>query len=456
MIRHATSVDDCLTAKDLCWYIECNDVLKFLWSLPPRSVDLIFGSPPYETRRPYSNGFALKGEAWVAWMVEVFKASLRACRGMVAYVVEGTTSKFRYSAVPALLMADLHRAGVCLRKPPAFYRRGIMGSGGPDGWRNDWEFVVCATNGGRLEWSDNTATGHPPRWAPGGQPSHRTKDGSRVNRGSKDETNSQSGRRPKLYVPPRLANPGNVITCNVGGGHMGSKLAHLNQAPFPESLVYPFVVSYCPYRVCCDCETPLPVNYAHGWQEVRMVPRTNGGIRQKILQQGVRSKGNVAAQGQGPYNDTKGVCVSQSAGSFVGDKDGVYDGAPGCDGEASGPYSSKRRGGSSQKRNSQRQSFRESSVNEKDGARFFVETAKSDCLSKVRAHDCKDQICMVCGSGRSRPGVCLDCFSGSATTGAVSVMNGRRYLGCDIDQRQVELGARRMAEANERMAANDH
>ena len=298
MIRHAFSADDCLTATDICWYIDCNDALKFLWSLPPQSVDLIFGSPPYETRRPYNIGFSLEGEAWVAWMVEVFRASLRVCRGLVAYVVEGTTKGFRYSAVPALLMADLHRDGVCLRKPPAFHRRGIPGSGGPDWWRNDWEFIVCATNGGRLPWSDNTATGHQPRWAPGGEPSYRTKDGSRVNGSSKDGIESQSGRHPKPYAPPRLANPGNVVFCNVGGGHMGSKLAGRNQAPFPESLAFPFAVSYC----------------------------RPGGI----------------------------VC---------------------------------------------------------------------------------------------------DPFSGSATTGAVAVMNGRKYLGCDIDPEQVKLGALRIAEAEERMCA---
>jgi len=49
-------------------------------------------------------------------------------------------------------------------------------------------------------------------------------------------------------------------------------------------------------------------------------------------------------------------------------------------------------------------------------------------------------------------GVCCDVFSGSATTGAVAIMNGRKYLGCDISLDQVELGAFRMAEAEERMA----
>lgn len=254
MTRKAESVKGCLTSNDISWYIDCRDVKEFLWSLPSQSLDLVFGSPPYETRRPYSCGFSLKGEAWVSWMVEVFQAALRVSRGLVAFVVEGTTDRFRYSAVPALLMADLHRKGICLRKPPVYFRRGIFGGGGTDWWRNDWEFIVCATNGGKLPWSDNTACGHPPRWAAGGKPSYRTKDGSRVNGSvTEDVTNLQCSRRPKLYVPPKLANPGNVIACTVGGGHMGSKLASQSQAPFPESLASRFVLSFCPPGgVVCD------------------------------------------------------------------------------------------------------------------------------------------------------------------------------------------------------------
>jgi site-specific DNA-methyltransferase (adenine-specific)/site-specific DNA-methyltransferase (cytosine-N4-specific) len=48
------------------------------------------------------------------------------------------------------------------------------------------------------------------------------------------------------YNPPKKANPGNVIHCIVGGGHLGSKLAHENEAPFPESLAEFFVRSFCP------------------------------------------------------------------------------------------------------------------------------------------------------------------------------------------------------------------
>ena len=54
----------------------------------------MFGSPPYEGARLYLEdgrdlGIARDTEAWVAWMVQVVKASLRVCRGLVAFVVEG-------------------------------------------------------------------------------------------------------------------------------------------------------------------------------------------------------------------------------------------------------------------------------------------------------------------------------------------------------------------------------
>ncbi len=52
--------------------------------------------------------------------------------------------------------------------------------------------------------------------------------------------------RTQCYTPPERANPGNVIKCHGGGGHMGSPLAHENEAPFPEDLVTPFVRCFCP------------------------------------------------------------------------------------------------------------------------------------------------------------------------------------------------------------------
>jgi len=243
------------------------DCLEVMRSWPDKCVDLVFDSPPYEDARTYGIGFNLKGQAWVDWMVERTIESLRVCRGLVATVVEGKTKNFRWSATPALFVAALHNHGVCLRKPPVFHRVGIAGSGGPDWLRNDYEFIICCTNGGKLPWSDNTAMGHPPKWAPGGAPSHRMANGRRVHKlHTKGETN---GKRIQGYNPPAIANPGNVIHCQVGGGRIGSMLAHENEAPFPEKLAEFFIRSFCPpggivLDRFCGSGTTLAVAKRHG------------------------------------------------------------------------------------------------------------------------------------------------------------------------------------------------
>lgn len=230
--------------------VTAGECLQIMRQIPSDSVDLVFTSPPYEAARTYGIDFKLRGQEWVDWARERFEECVRISRGLVAWVVEGQTKDFRWSATPALLMADLHRAGVRLRKPPAFYRVGIPGSGGPDWWRNDYEFIVCASKG-RLPWSDNTATGQPPKFKPGGAPSHRTKNGERVNnkypwRKNPDGIRGEKRGGTPRYKPPAKANPGNVIKLHGGGGHIGNKLAHSNEAPFPEPLAEAFILSFCP------------------------------------------------------------------------------------------------------------------------------------------------------------------------------------------------------------------
>ena len=259
--------------------IERAEALSWVSALPEKSVDLFFFSPFYEDCRLYLEngvdlGIALKTDAWVEYMIKLTKECLRACKGLVAFVVEGKTKKFKYSCGPVLLMADLHRAGVCLRKPPVFHRRGIPGSGGPDWLRNDYEFIVCCTNGGKLPWSANTSMGHIPKYGPGGEMSYRTKGGNRVNSPSVNESchselidgraGHKPGKRQGVFRTrfshnkdgsvkgahdrhiAAVANPGNVLHYPVGGGLMGSKLAHENEAPFPLKLAEFFVRSFCP------------------------------------------------------------------------------------------------------------------------------------------------------------------------------------------------------------------
>lgn len=303
----------------MAYQLLSGDCLDLMRGMPDKSVDLVFTSPPYEDCRTYGIQFSLKGQEFVDWCVDRYLECLRVSKGLVAWVIEGKTKNFRYSAVPILLAADLHRRGVKLRKPPIFHRVGIPGSGGKEWLRNDYELIICATHG-KLPWSDNTACGHPPKWAPGGEMSNRQSNGARVNqwghsinsgatvvesdgrvrsRGRRPshvlaerddfgftpgtKSTPQSDRRkgaksrvkvhqkkdgtevlretPQVmtldrdgtkqqsqvgYTIPKMANPGNVLKFIVGGGVMGHKLCHENEAPFPLTLAEFFIKSFCP------------------------------------------------------------------------------------------------------------------------------------------------------------------------------------------------------------------
>lgn len=266
---------------------DCIDVMK---SMQADSVDLVFGSPPYCDARTYGIGAQRDCIEWVEWMLDVTEAAARVCRGPVFWVAAGVTRKRNYwPAVEGLMWEWWKRGGTHeLYRPCVFHRVGIPGSGGKDYFRADWEYVICFKKPGILAWSDNTACGHPPKYAPGGEMSNRLSNGSRVNHwghsfdsiscnsvdknGKRTKKNPPShklqtrrkanGKRPgrkvitiprdgmhnqeQDYTEPVLANPGNVFKIIVGGGVMGHKLMHENEAPFPEKLVEIFVKSFCP------------------------------------------------------------------------------------------------------------------------------------------------------------------------------------------------------------------
>ena len=277
--KMVNDIQDVIDGRSL-WCVAHSDAIDFLNKLPDDSIDLLFTSPPYEKCRTYGIGERMVGgQAWVDWMVAVVSAAAPKVRGLVAVNCEGQTRGYAYSCVPFLLVADLHRAGFNLRKPVAFHRVGIPGSGGPDWLRNDWEPVVCVTRPGRLPWSDPTACGHPPKWAPGGEMSYRRGNGTRVNKWGSTMTGmrcrnvdgelrpmAESSRKAvrarntpggeggeEEYDPPAIANPGNVLKFAVGGNLLGHTLAHENEAPFPLALAEFFVRTFCPPGgVACD------------------------------------------------------------------------------------------------------------------------------------------------------------------------------------------------------------
>lgn len=273
------------------------DCVETMDSMPADYVDLVFGSPPYCDARTYGINAQRGCVEWVEWMLSVSESAARISKGPVIWVIAGVTRKRNYwPACEGLMWEWWKRGGTHqLYRPCAFHRVGIPGSGGKDWFRADWEYVVCLKRPGALAWADNTAAGHPPRWAPGGEMSHRISDGERVNQwgpvggpgggGARRANGTKKPRRrpshrthtkrkpngdmeTQGYNVPVKANPGNLLTgvvyieeCQaalaeyergtvvsgkVGGGQMGDDLAHENEAPFPEWLAEVFVCSFCP------------------------------------------------------------------------------------------------------------------------------------------------------------------------------------------------------------------
>jgi hypothetical protein len=283
---------------------DCLDVMQ---AMPTNFVKMTFTSPPYADARTYGINFKMTGQQWVDWCFTRILEMCRVTDGLVFFNAAGRVEDFQYQPIMEWLVADLTRktggAIVCGPAPYVFHRVGIPGSGGPHYHRRDWEPVYCFAKEGSLplKWSDNTATGHPPKWAPGGEMSARLTNGTRVNQWGKPGSNTgtvATGNKEKEaigkprpshqttskkamatcghkdgdtqtgegYDPPAIANSGNkimqtytaaevdaivgevndVLLLKVGGGQMGSPIAHESEAPFPEELVRFFVVSYCP------------------------------------------------------------------------------------------------------------------------------------------------------------------------------------------------------------------
>lgn len=254
------------------------DCIEIMRGIEPDSVDLVFGSPPYCDARTYGIGAQRGCLEWVEWMLNVSEAASRVCRGPVLWVCAGVTRKRNYwPACEGLLWEWWKRGGEhhCYR-PCYWHRVGIPGSGGDDWFRADVEYVLCLKRPGKLPWSDNTAMGKKCGYPVGGAMSNRTSDGQRRNARTGARLLRFAGMRRANgttrkhgYTAPEVANPGTLLHTKAGGGHLGAKLAHENEAPFPENLAEHFILSLCPPGgTVLDCfagsGTTLAVALRHG------------------------------------------------------------------------------------------------------------------------------------------------------------------------------------------------
>jgi DNA modification methylase len=217
------------------WRIDRADCLGFLDSLPENCASLTIGSPPYpEKGERYGTGKSWPTLEWVEWMIDVTHAARRITSGPVLWVVNGAVRDGVYRpACEGLIWEYWERHGGTERPciwhknaPPC--KRNWFG--------NDWEFILAFGHAHHFDWQ---AIASPPKYTAGGQFRQRSANGER--------------RLGSEYPQSKLARPRDVFRVPVGGGHLGSKLAHLNHAPFPEKLVEPFVrVLTKPGDVVCD------------------------------------------------------------------------------------------------------------------------------------------------------------------------------------------------------------
>lgn len=282
------------------WRVEQADCIKFMDALPADSVSLIVGSPPYADARTYGINAIYGCQEWVDFMLRVTTAAVRVCRGLVLWVVAGVQRDNCYWPGPEGLCWEWWKRGNQLWCPAVWWKvdendggTGIPGSGGNvpgKRWlRKDWEYVLCFKKEGNIPYDHPEEMGHEPIYSRlGGSMSNRMVDGRRANDpwgkhgrgnnlggrtrdGKKNPGTTHPGKMPPGPVHdaegnivrangrpfPKIANPGNVlpliVKARVGGGYIGNRIAHSNEAPFPERLCEFFIRSYSPPGgICLD------------------------------------------------------------------------------------------------------------------------------------------------------------------------------------------------------------
>jgi DNA modification methylase len=218
------------------WRVDQADCVEWLNALPDDSVDLIFGSPPYaEKGERYIGGRKTwPTEEWVEWMVDVTFAATRVSRGMVLWVVNGAVRDGEYLPACEGLVWEYWKRHGGTERPCIWHKNAPPNR--RDWFGNDWEYIVAFGHACHFDWQ---AIATPPKYTAGGRFRQRSANGKR--------------RLGNEYPQTKLARPRDAFHVTVGGEHLGSPLAHLGEAPFPEKLVEPFVLCLTrPGDVVCD------------------------------------------------------------------------------------------------------------------------------------------------------------------------------------------------------------
>lgn len=211
----------------------CADSLDWMRQQKPKTAYLTIGSPPYPHKLKRYIGGKLRNigtDDWVEWFSEVTVEAIRITQNVVIWVANGCVRDGLYEPACEGLIWNLHNKGIAVERPVIWHKNAPPNR--KDWFGNDWEFCMAFRPNDSARYFDWESIGHEPKYKNGGRFRQRGANGER--------------RLGNEYPQSKVARPRDVLRCLVGGGQMGSPLAHENEAPFPESLVEPFIKSCCP------------------------------------------------------------------------------------------------------------------------------------------------------------------------------------------------------------------
>jgi len=208
----------------------CGDSLKTLSLLPEDCANLVLGSPPYPTkgeRYGLTSGGTWPVKDWIRWMLRIVDVSLNVAP-LVGFVVNDTYRNGSFHPAIDGLCWKAYQAGYTLERPLIWTKNAPPNR--KDWFGNTWERIIFfKRDSGPIPTWNPDAIGTPPKFKAGGDFRQRDGKGQR-RKGGKYPTNP-------------VTKPRDVIYATVGGGHLGHKLAHENEAPYPESLITPLVLA---------------------------------------------------------------------------------------------------------------------------------------------------------------------------------------------------------------------
>lgn len=201
---------------------ECLEAMR---DMPAASVALVLWSPPYhgKTNR-YGTKIKMSAQEWASWQADCVQEAVRVSAGSVVVIANGCVRDKRYEPSCERLIVECDDRGIRCERPVIWHKNAPPNR--KDWFGNDWEY--CMSFGRSPVWNWR-AIGTAPKHESGGDFRQRNAAGQR--------------RAGGAYPKNKITRPRDVLRVTVGGGHLGSPLAHENEAPFPEKLVEPFILA---------------------------------------------------------------------------------------------------------------------------------------------------------------------------------------------------------------------